>query len=444
MPTRGPSPASPGSASTSGINGVTLNDLGDADGAPGANDLQNFPIITSAISSVGSTTIHGTLNSLANTTFTVDFYANVACLGRPQGYREGQTYLGAADVTTDSSGNAVIDVGAPRPDRSRRRRDGHGDIARQQHLRVLPAHRAVVVAGRRQRRRRHVGLPHRVQLPSRRDGDVRRRPRARASSSPITTRSASRRRPSVRALSTTSPSPTPTARREPCRTAGSPTSSTCPGGQFYFYVTTLVRNAITAGVGGGNYGVGQDTLRQQMAVFLLKAKVRPLLRAAAVRRHLPRRALPFDLRELDRGSRRPGHHGRLRRRQLLSAEPGQPRPDGGLPSEGEVRIGLRRRRPARATSPTSPARRSSPTGSSSSPPRASPAAAAATTIARSTTTPADRWPSSLPRLFRSSSRNQRFGFPPRGSGARRGVARHSVFDTAAPGDRLSRVGRGYA
>ncbi len=45
-----------------------------------------------------------------------------------------------------------------------------------------------------------------------------------------------------------------------------------PGGQFYFYVTTLVRNAITAGVGGGNYGVGQDTKRQQMAVFLLKAK----------------------------------------------------------------------------------------------------------------------------------------------------------------------------
>ena len=45
-----------------------------------------------------------------------------------------------------------------------------------------------------------------------------------------------------------------------------------PSGQFYFYVTTLVRNAITASIGGGNYGVGQDTKRQQMAVFLLKAK----------------------------------------------------------------------------------------------------------------------------------------------------------------------------
>ena len=46
-----------------------------------------------------------------------------------------------------------------------------------------------------------------------------------------------------------------------------------PGGhQFYSFVTTLVSNGITAGVGGGNYGVDQGTKRQQMAVFLLKAK----------------------------------------------------------------------------------------------------------------------------------------------------------------------------
>ena len=46
-----------------------------------------------------------------------------------------------------------------------------------------------------------------------------------------------------------------------------------PGGhQFHSFVTTLVSNAITVGVGGGDYGVGQATLRQQMAVFLLKAK----------------------------------------------------------------------------------------------------------------------------------------------------------------------------
>src|SRR5262249_39104825 len=42
--------------------------------------------------------------------------------------------------------------------------------------------------------------------------------------------------------------------------------------QFYLYVTTLVSNAITAGIGGGLYGVDNPTLRQQMAVFILKAK----------------------------------------------------------------------------------------------------------------------------------------------------------------------------
>src|SRR6478752_7320828 len=45
-----------------------------------------------------------------------------------------------------------------------------------------------------------------------------------------------------------------------------------PQQQFHLYVTTLVTNSITVGVGGGLYGVAAPTLRQQMAVFLLKAK----------------------------------------------------------------------------------------------------------------------------------------------------------------------------
>jgi hypothetical protein len=44
------------------------------------------------------------------------------------------------------------------------------------------------------------------------------------------------------------------------------------GHTFHAFVTTLVRNGITAGIGGGNYGVANPTLRQQMAVFLLKGK----------------------------------------------------------------------------------------------------------------------------------------------------------------------------
>ena len=45
-----------------------------------------------------------------------------------------------------------------------------------------------------------------------------------------------------------------------------------PGNLFYSAVWLLVHNDITAGVGSGNYGVNDSTLRQQMAVFLLKGK----------------------------------------------------------------------------------------------------------------------------------------------------------------------------
>src|SRR5262249_39199905 len=41
---------------------------------------------------------------------------------------------------------------------------------------------------------------------------------------------------------------------------------------FYSQVTKLVSNAITAGLGDGTYGVNDDTERQHMAVFILKAK----------------------------------------------------------------------------------------------------------------------------------------------------------------------------
>ena len=46
-----------------------------------------------------------------------------------------------------------------------------------------------------------------------------------------------------------------------------------PGGHpFYDFVARLVRNGVSGGLGGGLYGVANPTLRQQMAVFLLKGK----------------------------------------------------------------------------------------------------------------------------------------------------------------------------
>ena len=88
--------------------GMTPNDPGDADAGP--NDLQNFPIITSVTPGAGTTNIQGVLNSIASTEFDLDFFAEPPCIPRPQGWLQGATYLGSTQVTTDGSGNATFDV----------------------------------------------------------------------------------------------------------------------------------------------------------------------------------------------------------------------------------------------------------------------------------------------------------------------------------------------
>jgi hypothetical protein len=77
--------------------GVTLND--PCDGDAGANNRQNTPVITSATSAGGTTTIEGTLNSTPNMTFTIEFFSNGAC--DPSGFGEGETLIGSATVTTN-------------------------------------------------------------------------------------------------------------------------------------------------------------------------------------------------------------------------------------------------------------------------------------------------------------------------------------------------------
>ena len=74
-----------------------------------ANNLQNFPVITSSFNFGGpSITILGTLNSVANATFQIDFYHNASC--DPSGNGEGEIHLGSANVTTNGSGNANFNV----------------------------------------------------------------------------------------------------------------------------------------------------------------------------------------------------------------------------------------------------------------------------------------------------------------------------------------------
>lgn len=72
----------------------------------GANDWQNYPIITNAFGYSGSTIVEGNFNSLPNDTYYIDFYGNAA--QGPYGYGEGQVYVGTATVMTSAAGNALF------------------------------------------------------------------------------------------------------------------------------------------------------------------------------------------------------------------------------------------------------------------------------------------------------------------------------------------------
>ena len=83
-----------------GRDGTTPNDAGDGD--PGANGLQNFPVLAAAFN--GSTIVDGSINTIPNTAFDIDFYATASCVAA----RQGQRYLGSITTTTNGSGDATF------------------------------------------------------------------------------------------------------------------------------------------------------------------------------------------------------------------------------------------------------------------------------------------------------------------------------------------------
>jgi hypothetical protein len=85
-----------------GNDGRTDNDTGDAD--TGANDLQNFPVITVAqsLGAGNGTHFEGTLNSTANTQFVIPFFGQTA--------GEVPRVLGSVTVTTNSDGDASFNL----------------------------------------------------------------------------------------------------------------------------------------------------------------------------------------------------------------------------------------------------------------------------------------------------------------------------------------------
>ena len=85
--------------------GPTANDPGDADA--GANDHQNFPVLTAATSDDSGMTVTGTLDTRPGFTYRIEFYSTPG-VGLPTG-----ALLGSVNVTPDGSGIATLTADLP-------------------------------------------------------------------------------------------------------------------------------------------------------------------------------------------------------------------------------------------------------------------------------------------------------------------------------------------
>ena len=74
--------------------------------SPGPNDLQTAPVLTSAVGGGTSSGIQGTLASIANTPFLIQFFTSL--IPDPSGFGQGQTPIGSTTVTTNGQGNVAI------------------------------------------------------------------------------------------------------------------------------------------------------------------------------------------------------------------------------------------------------------------------------------------------------------------------------------------------
>jgi CSLREA domain-containing protein len=81
------------------------NDDGNLDADTGANNRQNYPVITAAPVSSGTVSISGTLDSAANTTFHLEFFSGIGC--HASGHGEGRHFLGAQDDVVTSAGGTA-------------------------------------------------------------------------------------------------------------------------------------------------------------------------------------------------------------------------------------------------------------------------------------------------------------------------------------------------
>jgi probable HAF family extracellular repeat protein len=85
--------------------GIRLNNVG----ANFGNNNQAAPVVSFVATTAANTSASGTLNSLANSQFTLEFFVNDSC--DSSGAGEGQSYIGSTQVTTDAAGSASFSVG---------------------------------------------------------------------------------------------------------------------------------------------------------------------------------------------------------------------------------------------------------------------------------------------------------------------------------------------
>ena len=90
--------------------------------APGPNNSQNYPVISSVAASGGGTEIQGTLTSAPGHTFTLEFFANAgrdeatfsdALTVLPGEFGEGQTYIGSLTVPIGATGRVNFTANLP-------------------------------------------------------------------------------------------------------------------------------------------------------------------------------------------------------------------------------------------------------------------------------------------------------------------------------------------
>ncbi len=256
---------------TNSTQGVTFNDAGDGDTGP--NGFQNYPIIGSVTYGGSTTTVTGTLNSAPSSTFDLDFYGSPVCSPRPQDLPEGKTYLGSIPVTTNASGdatfNAVLPVALPNgsPITATATDDGGNtsEFSPRFVISLTPPSGPGVIPGAATLK----GLAFEAGATVTVGG---------VPATNVTLVDENTLSIVVPVL------PSGTINDVFVQNPGGGLSGTLPKGRiadfldvpssntFYSFVTKLVGSGITAGIGGGNYGVNQPTLREQMAVFLLKSK----------------------------------------------------------------------------------------------------------------------------------------------------------------------------